>query len=179
MLNKRGQFYLIAAIIIVGVLFGLTAIYNSASSQKEDSKVYDLSKEVDFESARVIDSGIFYGRNQSEINDYLYRLIEYYGKTNPPSNIVLLYGNTKGFYLVNLTHPSHGNVQINLGSSSGISVTGLATNLAPIDISSGKVQIVLNKNAPPLIFNVGNEAQNIYVVVDKELNGERYISAQK
>ena len=98
MLNKRGQFYLIAAIIIVGVLFGLTAIYNSASSQKEDSKVYDLSKEVDFESARVIDSGIFYGRNQSEINDYLYRLIEYYGKTNPPSNIVLLYGNTKGFY---------------------------------------------------------------------------------
>src|SRR3989344_2736787 len=56
-MNKRGQFFLIAAVVIAGILIGLGAVYVSLSSQKEDRIVYDLTKEISYEASRVIDKG--------------------------------------------------------------------------------------------------------------------------
>ena len=59
-MNKRGQFFLIAALIASSLLFGLTSVINSARGSAEDKAFYGLSDEIDFETKRVLDYGAYY-----------------------------------------------------------------------------------------------------------------------
>ena len=45
-MNKRGQFFLIAAVVVIAILVGLAALYSVADTPQEDSVVFDLSKET-------------------------------------------------------------------------------------------------------------------------------------
>ena len=67
-MDKRGQFFLIAAVVIIGLIIGLSVVYNSVKAPKEDSQVYDLSKEIDYESAQVIDHGTFNALTETAVN---------------------------------------------------------------------------------------------------------------
>lgn len=52
--NKKGQFYLIAAIIIIGILLGFTAITNEAKRENIDkSKLYSLFAEINLDETKV------------------------------------------------------------------------------------------------------------------------------
>ncbi len=55
--NKRGQFYLIAAIIVAGLVIGLVGVQNS-SQRLESTKVFDVEEELSFESQKVIEYAI-------------------------------------------------------------------------------------------------------------------------
>ena len=53
--DKTGQFYLIAAIVIISLVAGIFTIVNY--SKKQDiSKVYDLKKELEIESGKMLDN---------------------------------------------------------------------------------------------------------------------------
>lgn len=88
-MKKRGQFFLIAALVIIVLLISAFAIYNTATAPPADSTVRSLSEEINFESAQIIDNGIFTGADRTaELSD----LIEYYSESNPDSEIAILYG---------------------------------------------------------------------------------------
>jgi len=53
-MNKRGQFYLIAAIAIIALIIGLVLIGNSSSSQKSN-RVDVVASELSIESAKFFD----------------------------------------------------------------------------------------------------------------------------
>jgi len=69
--KKRGQVFLIAALITIAVLAGLVTIYNRASSSVEDVTVFDLSEEIILEASQVIDSGIFNTISDTQISKNL------------------------------------------------------------------------------------------------------------
>jgi len=53
--SKRGQFYLISAIIIVGLLMGLTVVTNTAKKTGIDkTKLYNLFAKVNIEEEKLI-----------------------------------------------------------------------------------------------------------------------------
>ena len=57
--NKRGQLYLIAALIIVFVIIGFFSLGNYAKKQKTDVKIYDIAKELEIETGNVYISNSF------------------------------------------------------------------------------------------------------------------------
>ena len=62
MRNKRGQFYLIAAIVIIAIVVGFATLSNFFNrGVVDEKKVYFLSKELDIEGAYVIDYSVFKG----------------------------------------------------------------------------------------------------------------------
>lgn len=54
--DKRGQFYLLAAVVVIGLFVGLIAVVNYSLSNS-GSRVYDLSEELEVESANILDLG--------------------------------------------------------------------------------------------------------------------------
>ncbi len=78
MLRKRGQFYIIAAFIIAGMIIGFASLANYSSEDKEESEVYDLGKELGIESGEVIDHGIFHTENRDDILDLIQKFADDY-----------------------------------------------------------------------------------------------------
>jgi hypothetical protein len=68
-MNKRGQFFLIAALIIIGIILSVSTVYNYTSSNNQNTKASDISKELDFEANKVIDKGVFNSDSSSQIKD--------------------------------------------------------------------------------------------------------------
>ncbi len=63
--DKRGQFYLIAAIVLISIIIGFATIKNY--SKKATTKVYDLSDELDIESDQVVGYGIVNGKTMENL----------------------------------------------------------------------------------------------------------------
>lgn len=65
--NKRGQFYIIAAMIIIAVIIGFASISNYAKTKK-NPRIYDLGKELGIETGYVYDYGVY---NETDINSLI------------------------------------------------------------------------------------------------------------
>ena len=93
MKGKRGQFYLLGAIIIVVVIIGFATIQNYTKKQSS-LRLYDLKEELGIESAKVLDYGTFnIDDSQSRrnlIEDFSEKYIVYTGEGR---DIYLLFGN--------------------------------------------------------------------------------------
>ena len=71
-MNKRGQIFLMAAILITSVVIGLSTIDTEAEVMSPNEAFYDLSGEIGFETKRVLDYGVFQNSDPfAKINDFL------------------------------------------------------------------------------------------------------------
>jgi hypothetical protein len=85
-MEKRGQFFLIAALVIVGLLIGVGTVYNSINAPEEETRAVDVEKAIEFESLRIISSV-----PSSQVQNNLDDLIMHY--SIPGQNIGIVYGN--------------------------------------------------------------------------------------
>ena len=92
-MKKRGQFFLIAAIVIVAVVIGLGNRYSLIESFDEDVQVYDLSKEIDFELSQVLFDGTAAGVLQEDLEEQIKGLTAFYAKANPDKDLAIYFGN--------------------------------------------------------------------------------------
>lgn len=76
-MRKRGQFYLIAALVIITMIITLVIIFNY-SRREESSRVYDLSRELEIESSKVLDYGGVQG--SYPWNDFTKNFTDYAGQ---------------------------------------------------------------------------------------------------
>src|SRR3989338_6714115 len=97
-MHKRGQFYLIAALVIIGILVGLTTVYNSTKTSREDLTVFDISSALQFEGLQVVTSGIFYDLTDEEILAQLQSLINASAQQNPNHDFLGIYENKKTLF---------------------------------------------------------------------------------
>ncbi len=94
-MNKRGQFFLVATVIIVAILLSIVNVQNSIKVSEEDLTVYDLSNELNLEGSQVIISGILRDLSEEQIKENLTTLINHYSQTNPEKDIVAIYGDSE------------------------------------------------------------------------------------
>lgn len=85
--NKRGQFYLVAAIIIISLIIGFVATSNYITQSEQISRIYDLGEEISIEGTSILDYGI-YAQQDTE------SLIENFTKEykNYEGNLYFIYG---------------------------------------------------------------------------------------
>jgi len=89
-MNKRGQFFLIAAFVIAGIILSLSTIYIAIRSPPEETKVYDLSKEINEETAQIITQGTLEGG--TFISGRIESLVASYSASYPDTEITAIYG---------------------------------------------------------------------------------------
>lgn len=118
-MKKRGQFYLLAAMIIAIILFGTAAITNR-SSKKEYSVVYDLSKEINLEGALLREYGVVSDKSISKtFEEFLKEYSEYI--SDPSVEMYFIYGNSSNIFLT--AKSSLGSIK---SGSSQIEINGVA-----------------------------------------------------
>jgi len=178
--KKRGQFYLLAAIVIIALLIGFASLTNYIS-KKGEVKIYDLKEELGIESGQVLDYGT-YGRYSTE--DFN-KLLENFTRTytdfaGAGKELYFVFGNKDGINVATYSEVSTGSISLNIGGGQSII----------IDIKENEYNITKVNNPEKedkiriLIGNIPydielTEGQNFYFIISQEISGEVYIESNK
>jgi len=101
-MEKRGQIYILAAIILVVVIFGISRVYNTSSFAEFNDDFEKLSNNYEYESSKLINSLLESGDNIEESFNNFSAIFTAYSKSQNPnfglifalySNDVLYLGN--------------------------------------------------------------------------------------
>jgi len=123
-MKKKGQFYLIAAVIIVIIIVGLSGITNYVITRKKPVKFYDLSAELSEESVRVVDYGIYNEKDMDSLignftDKYLAGVSEkrgYVDEKEKQAELVFVYGNKNEVIVSTYTSEKTGEITISYGT---------------------------------------------------------------
>ena len=105
--SKKGQFFILAAIIIASVVVSLAVTKNLVTLNKGPQSFYDLSAEFKEESAKVIDYSLY--TNQDELEDFIELSLNNIADKDPSMEIFVLYGDES-----NLTFENYGTTEVNV-----------------------------------------------------------------
>ena len=165
-MNKKAQFYLIAAIILATLIIGVVTISNY-SRREPNLELHDLKEEIQIESAYVLDYGLYKGLSQAALYTLLLNFTEDY---------INYQGKNKDLYFV-------------FGDKDNITVTGYQESAkavyldsTPITNSIGEFtggidpvgNIVLSISGMSYEFELTN-GKNFYFILSQKINKGEYI----
>ncbi len=175
-MNKRAQFFLIAALIIAMVILALGQVYTKSTITQYQEVVYDLSNEVYYETSQVIDNGILHERPHEKIVADIKNLTSYYARLNPDSDIVLLYGDDTqvteiaydGAQRALKSNPVLTNRNSGESDEKKVKIDIIPINTKEADNSKGKLERITRE------FTI-KKGQNFYVVIRKKIHNEQFV----
>jgi len=173
-MNKKGQFFLIAALVIIGIILGLATRYNTVKVSEEDRTVYDLSNEILFEATQVIDNGIFKEIDEGTISDRIENLTDFYSNRNPDSDIIVVYGNKRSLTVIFYNKTETGSIGITIGNPV-VFQTFTKDKLKRDGLTGEDVTVDLGLETT-YDFTL-RPGQVFYIIIKKEKSGERFVSA--
>jgi hypothetical protein len=151
MKNKRGQFYLIAAILIITVIVGFVTIQNY-SRKKSSVTLYDLGEELGIEIQNVMDYGTYNDENLDTLfAEFIETYIDYVGVNK---NIYFLFGNSES---------------MNVKAYEELTEVSMNDNLKT---DAGKIIIAIDD--VEYQFDLAAE-NNFYFVISQEIAGEKHV----
>lgn len=114
MMNKSGQFYLIAAVFIVLILFGFNSVNNYAIFKPEPRSITDISQELNREAYSLIEHGVF---NEANIDDLVSDFAQediskYVLKNDEDAAMVFVFGNRDSLDVVSVKNRDIGDITI-------------------------------------------------------------------
>ena len=164
MKTKRGQFYLIAAVIIITVIIGFVTVANY-SRKKTSVKLYDLGEELGIESQNVIDYGTYAG---GDIDILLEQFIEsYVDYAGGGKNLYFLFGNSSSIKVIAYQELEE---SVSVDGSELIIINGKGEKMHTP--STNKVAILIGD--VEYQFDL-TEEQKFYFVVSQEIEGEKHV----
>jgi hypothetical protein len=167
-MNKTGQFYLIAAVIIILIIFGLITISNRSIVQPKSTRFYDLSEDYGAETARVIDYGVYNKYSPAvNISEKVKNISDTFARSafakDPNVRLVYVYGNKNELWI--------GNTSIVEGDISYCPVSGSCQTIPTAEIQPMNEATLTNVNNVTVSL-AGNsytfglsEQENFYFVI--------------
>ncbi len=164
--NKKGQFYLLAAIIIIVLITGFAAISNYAK-KKGSVKLYDIKDELQIEGGEVLEYGVYPGK-ESKIEEFIEDYQEYAGEGK---DLYFVFGNEDeiqsfAFREILVTSEVVGGGKI---TTSELKVN--KTTLENVEIGE-LVEVIVNDNKYKFELKPG---ENFFFVISQEVEGEKHI----
>ena len=163
--NKKGQFYLLAAIVIIVLIVGFAAISNYAK-KKSSIKLYDIKDELQIEGGEVLEYGVYTGDPQ--IEDFIEKYQEYAGEGK---NLYFIFGSMDSVWLVKFEEVLTGTVKL----SSGETVPVYEKKNETISLGAaegGKVIVTIGRIDYEFELKPG---ENFFFVLSQEIEGEQHI----
>ena len=162
--NKKGQFYLIAALVIVSLAAGFIVVTNKASIVQNPSISY-LKEEIRTESSNIINYGAYNGMSNNQIETMLANLSYYHINNSRKSNSYFLLGTKQQMTLIAYQY-YWANVSLN-GEQLNIGTKKIYTQ----NFSSPGNSINIKINNTSYNFNI-NEGENFHFII-KSLNNQQ------
>jgi len=173
-MNKRGQFYIVAAIIIILAIAGIASIKTYAIIKSEPRAVKDLSFELNEESLRIVDYGIYNNQDVAGILDTFTdtEFAPYFLQKTDNTNVVFVYGNKTYLTAVTYNTASTGSISATIGGETTMwnTVTTFADRVNVIPTDPLEVTI-LNRT---FTFEL-KDNEMFYFVMAQEREGEIYV----
>lgn len=161
---KKGQFYLIAAVVIIVVLFGLTAATNYLYKKPDLVSYYDISRELGTESEQIINYGI--ANDDAEIDEILLNYSKIYAeqiKQSEDSDFYFIYGDETSIKVIALTEQNIGSISLNFGGDPiNIPITEYGAESEDFDVEGDNVMVDIGGTNYP--FDI-KEGQNFFFIV--------------
>lgn len=154
-MNKRGQFYLITAMIIVAVIAGFLSIHNMARS-KSPVDVSHIAEGLEIESEKVLDYHLYTGN--SILEKFTKNYSEYIGDE---ARVV--------YVLENETD----DLEAYRHNSTGDKILYDTYDLS-YDSSTGVGKINVEVNFTNYTFDM-REGKDFYFIVTKDISGEKHV----
>src|SRR3989344_3353754 len=105
--NKKGQFYILFAVLIIVIIMGLVTTANYARKANKPVKFYDLSEDFEAETIKIIDYGVFNSETITEgdikiqLRDFVNEYLEYAQKKDKNLQLLYIYGDENGVVIDN------------------------------------------------------------------------------
>ena len=191
-MNKRGQFYLIAAVVVISLIISINIIYNIADSSKEDTQIIDLSDEITFESSQIIDNGVFTD-NKGKIPESIESLSNTYASKNLGKDLIFIVGNKTEFnvfyqdagkkeslqfpgttliFSETISNPP-GSVSLSTSGDSSLDLSKTILKKEKRITSSDRITLIINEDFSRT-FDL-NAGENFFIVIKKENPYEKII----
>ncbi len=141
-MDKRAQFFLVAALIISGIVLSLAAVYNSTKVQKEDTQFYDLSSEIGAESSKVIDYGVYNSADTTKIiQNFTSVYADEIGNLGNET-LIFLYGDSTNVAYTLYQPQNQGSVGFGTGGTpSIITIQGKNITIGTASVAGNKVSV--------------------------------------
>jgi hypothetical protein len=154
--DKSGQFYLLAAIVIIALIIGIFTVANY-SKKKEDTRVYELAQELEIESSKMLEYSLETGT--SPWDSFTKNFSEYAGKD---VNILYIIGN--------ITMPLE---------VYSYNKTGQRNDLVgPYLNGTDNYYYVNDYLGSNYKFKI-REGKNFYFIITQEINGDKYVATNE
>ncbi len=170
--SKKGQFYLIAAIIVIVIMIGFVTTSNY-SKKKSITKLYDLKEELGIESGEVLDYGTY--REEPEqmselLKDFTQDYIDYAGEGR---ELYFVFGNYEGITVVTYQDLVEKTISLDIGEGDSPLLITKGTYVSEKFIpKENLVKIKINEVEFEFELKSG---ENFYFVIFQEIEGEKHI----
>ena len=92
-MDKKGQFFLLAAVIISVIVISIGVTTNRAVVQTEPTSFYDFSYEVEREVGEVFNYEVYSEVSGGELDEFVFLMAEEIQDEDPSSGFVFIFGN--------------------------------------------------------------------------------------
>jgi hypothetical protein len=166
LMEKRGQFYLVAAIIITVIVMGIAAISNY-SIKSEPTNVEALKEQIQTESTKTIDYGINKPLDQNGMFNLLTDFTQQYiNSESRDKNLYFIFG-TKTNMTLNGFQNTNNNVLLDNAAVTSNSNSAFLYSEVPANPNL----VILTINQTDYDFNL-SDGQNFFFVISQQTGGE-------
>ena len=176
-MNKRGQFYLIAAIVVIAIIIGFATISNYYK-EKSSTKIYDLGEEIGIESSEVLDYGTI--NDDVDYEELIGHFTGIYSKyAGEDKEIYFIFGNKENIVAYTYESVVSGSIALPFpgGGSPGLTLKNRIKKDLPINKEESKILIKI-KDDISQEFEL-KPGENFYYVIFQKIGEEQHIVVNK
>ncbi len=183
--NKNGQFYLLAAIVIIAIIIGFASVSNYIKN-KSSVTIYNLKDELGIEGAQVLDFGTVKAdanvikTGSSDVEYESGKIIEHFTALydwykGEDKEIYYIFGNSQDVVAYKYTDVIEGSIEIvGEGGQPKLDIIArIRETLTPTVIGGNKVKIKIENNDYDFELKAG---ENFYFVISQNVGDEKYVA---
>ncbi len=175
-MKKKGQFYIVAAVVIVVILFSISTIHNSTEISDEYSSLYTLADEIKFENSQILDNSAIFNLEEQQTLSRVQEYLSYVSQKNPSTKILAVYSTEQNIHFISYNN-----------ANSDVSGTYENQEIWQPGVDSSESLQTLTKNSDSIVLEISSDSQTLnipegpqfFVILINEKNGEKYISIPK
>ena len=169
-MKKGGQFYLLAALIIIAIILGFVVVNNYVLSDSS-SKLYDLKEELGIESEKVLDFGTMQmnGDNAELLEHFTTLYNEFAGSDK---EIYYIFGNSEKILAYSYADENVGTISVE--GAGAIGIDKKVKRDLPQRRVEGEEKVIVRIKEQDYSFDL-KSGENFYFVIQQEAGGSQYV----
>jgi hypothetical protein len=176
-MEKRGQFYLIAAVIIIAVIIGFVLISNYSKENIEYATIYGLEEGLEIESAKVLDYGIYSELDPEQMTNLLKGFTESYAEYAQLDRLYFIFGNSEQISVAGYHDLEDGEILVDIGGTKPSTLIISKKEYKKEDFPAQETDItivIITINDIEYKFDL-KPGENFYFILMINFKGEQYV----